>query len=114
MAAGVYHVVISDEGGCATTATVVISEPARELSASIDKSDDLNCFGSTEGFATVVPNGGIAPYTYLWSNGARTASISGVGAGSYTVSVTDANGCVVQERFSIIQPERPPGNHGFG
>ena len=107
VAAGVYDVVISDDGGCATTASVVISEPSLALSATIDHSDDMACFGQTDGFGRVVPLGGIAPYTYLWSTGARTPAIDNLTAGNYTVSVTDANGCVVQESFTIRQPEMP-------
>ncbi len=105
--AGVYQVVISDAGGCATTASVVISEPSAVLDMAVDRSPDMTCFGETSGFARVVPQGGVAPYTYLWSNGARTAEITEIPAGEYTVSVSDANGCTVQESFRINQPEAP-------
>ncbi len=107
VAAGVYQVVISDAGGCATTASVVISEPAAELSINVDRSPDMTCFGETSGFARVVPQGGVAPYSYLWSNGARTAEITDIPAGEYTITVSDANGCTISESFRINQPEAP-------
>jgi gliding motility-associated-like protein len=107
LSAGVYTVLVSDAGGCSTTATVVVSEPSAALDIAVDRSADMTCFGQTDGFARVVPQGGVAPYTYLWSNGARTADITGIPAGEYTVSVTDANGCVVQEFFRINQPDQP-------
>jgi hypothetical protein len=53
------------------------------------------------------PQGGVAPYTYLWSNGARTSQISNLKAGAYTVTVTDANGCIVQSQATINQPDKP-------
>ena len=49
--------------------------------------------GMMDGSATVTAGGGQAPYTYLWSNGGTTATIMGLAAGTYTVTVTDANGC---------------------
>lgn len=107
VAAGVYQVVISDTGGCATTASVVISEPSAVLGIAVDRSPDMTCFGETSGFARVVPQGGVAPYSYLWSNGARTAEINEIPAGDYTVSVSDANGCTVNESFRINQPDAP-------
>ncbi|MCB9185746.1 MAG: hypothetical protein H6601_03285 [Flavobacteriales bacterium] len=56
-------------------------------------STDSGCNGSGTGTATVTATGGEAPYTYAWSNGGTTATISGLMAGSYSVTVTDANGC---------------------
>ena len=51
------------------------------------------CNGDADGIATVNPSGGTAPYTYSWSNAATTASITGVIAGTYNTTITDANGC---------------------
>ena len=107
LSAGVYSVLISDAAGCATTASIVISEPALALGVIVDRTQEFACFGDNTGFANAIPSGGVAPYTYLWSNGARTRQINNLSAGNYTVSVTDANGCLVQQSFSIQQPAKP-------
>jgi len=65
---------------------------------------NVNCFGAATGSATVVAAGGTSPFTYLWSNGATSATINGLTAGNYTVSVTAATGCLVNASVSITQP----------
>ena len=105
--AGVYSASITDSNGCGTTVTVVISEPAEVLSVRLSGYDDLLCYGDKSGTVRAVPQGGVAPYTYLWSNGARTSQITGLAAGTYIVSVTDANGCLVQSQATIGQPDKP-------
>lgn len=57
--------------------------------------------GGTDGAAKVTPTSGTAPFTFLWSNGATTDSVSNLAPGAYTVDVTDANGCVSTEAVSI-------------
>ena len=61
------------------------------------------CNGSI-GSATVTPTGGATNYTYLWSNGATTATVTGLIAGAYNVVVTDANGCTVTKSVTITEP----------
>ncbi len=107
LVAGVYEVVISDSGGCSTTASIVISEPAEALSLQLADYEDLNCFGDQSGLIRAIPQGGVSPYTYLWSNGERTNQITDLGAGTYSVIVTDANGCTVQQEVTIAQPLAP-------
>lgn len=107
LVAGVYEVLISDAGGCSTTASVVISEPAEVLSVQLADYEDLRCFGDQSALIRANPRGGVAPYTYLWSTGARTNQITDLGAGDYSVVVTDANGCAVQESVTIVQPVAP-------
>ncbi|MBO3699777.1 PKD domain-containing protein, partial [Roseivirga sp. E12] len=105
--AGVYEVLVSDAGGCSTTASIVISEPAEALTVALADYEDLLCFGDQSGIISALPQGGIGPYTYLWSNGERTSRITGLGAGTYSVAVTDANGCLVQQSVTIAQPSAP-------
>jgi len=80
------------------TATLTVSAPTYTKS-----SYNLTCFNSGNGSATITPAGG-ASYTYAWSNGKNTASITNLSAGSYTVTITDANGCKKYESFVVTQP----------
>ncbi|MEM9819759.1 MAG: SdrD B-like domain-containing protein [Bacteroidota bacterium] len=63
----------------------------------------LSCVGANDAGARVEASGGLAPYTYLWSNGATTEEVSNLGAGEHTVIITDQFGCSI-ERVVIILP----------
>ncbi len=66
---------------------------------------DVLCNGNTTGSATVVPSGGVAPYTYSWSpSGGSAATASNLAANTYTVTVTDNIGCQTTRSFTITQP----------
>ena len=107
LSAGVYSATITDSNNCGTSITVVIAEPSEVLSVQLTDYADLLCYGDNSGYIKANPKGGVAPFTYLWSNGARTNSISNLKAGLYTVTVTDANGCIVQAQAAIGQPDKP-------
>jgi hypothetical protein len=99
---GTYTVTVTDDNGCASTASATIDAPATlilQLNAT-----PVSCFGFTDGSAGVAAGGGTAPYAYLWSNDATTASISSLSAGAYRVTVTDANGCEAIDQIEVTQP----------
>jgi hypothetical protein len=73
------------------------------LDAACSKTD-ATTIGGNQGTANVVATGGTSPYTYLWSNGETTASISGLTTGTYTVTVTDNNGCTDMCSSTINEP----------
>jgi hypothetical protein len=105
LAIGAYSVVVVDANGCAANTPalgVTITEPA-VLTATASHTD-ITCFGFNDGTANVVAGGGTAPYTYLWSNGATTAAISGLMPGAYSVVVTDANSCVANDAVTVLEP----------
>ncbi|MFZ5553510.1 MAG: PKD domain-containing protein [Bacteroidota bacterium] len=106
LCAGVYDVQITDAGGCITSFQVTIAEPAA-VTATIAV-QDVSCFGFSDGQLTVTPNGGVAPFTYLWDdNCAQTTAVCGnncVPAGNYCVTVTDANGCTTQVCDVVSEP----------
>jgi len=107
LSAGTYTVTVTDEHKCTTTATVTITQPARALSASILDYTNVLCFGNATGSATVSVSGGTDPYSYSWNTTpAQTgATATGLAAGTYTVTVTDANGCTTTASVTITQPD---------
>ncbi len=105
LAAGVYTVEVTDENGCIASATVNITQPASALTASVIKTN-VSCNGGSNGAATANPSGGTGPYTYNWNTvPTQTAQTAfGLPAGSYTVVITDANGCSISKNTTITQP----------
>lgn len=111
LAAGTYSVIVSDgagnTGGCSTTINVTIGQPLTPVTLSSTPTNVL-CFGGSNGAINIVASGGTPTYNYLWSNGATTANISALTAGTYTVTVTDNNGtsggCAASATISITQP----------
>jgi len=73
------------------------------LTLSLDD-NDITCFGLANGSIALTVNGGTAPFSYDWSNDATTEDISGLAPGTYSVLVTDANGCTATGEATISQP----------
>jgi hypothetical protein len=90
--AGVYNVTVTDVNSCTAQGGASITEPL-SLSLNIAQFNNLLCSGDSSGAIDVTANGGVSPYAYLWSNGATTEDIVNLQAGSYTVTVSDDNGC---------------------
>jgi len=75
------------------------------LADSIQVDSNVSCNNGSNGQATGYTYGGISPYTYLWNPGGQTtATISGLPAGTYTLTITDSNGCVKIDSVIITQP----------
>jgi hypothetical protein len=103
LAAGTYTVTVTDNEGCTITGTATIESPA-ELVAITVVDSNVSSFGFSDGGLTAAATGGTASYTYTWSNGATTASITGVSAGTYSVTITDQNGCTDSASGTITEP----------
>jgi gliding motility-associated-like protein len=100
---GTYNVIITDANNCVdTSSAIVVTQPTQLLTGA--SFTNVTCNGSCNGTATANPSGGTAGYTYLWSTGAVTPGVTGLCPGSYTVTVTDANGCTASTTISITQP----------
>ncbi|HET6243595.1 MAG: PKD domain-containing protein [Bacteroidetes bacterium] len=100
---GTYSVTVTDYKGCTTSSSVVINEPVVPLTATINVTP-VSCNGGSNGAAIVTPAGGTSPYSFTWNIPGTNAGISGVPAGVYTVTITDANGCVFIENAIITEP----------
>lgn len=98
-----YTVIGTDMNGCQGTDNLVVNvSPAIFLS---DIVTSVSCNGGADGTITITPSGGIAPYTYSWMpNPATTQFINNLIAGTYTVTVTDANGCTEQLNSVVTEP----------
>lgn len=80
---------------------ISISIPSGTLNVS---STPVSCFGGNNGTVQALVNGGVSPYTYTWSpSSANTSSLTGLAAGIYTVSMTEANGCTASRTVQVAQ-----------
>ena len=88
---GSYSVNVADQTGCNKTLNFKIEKPP-VLTCDI-QADHPDCLGGSTGSATVSGIGGTPPYSYIWSNGANTATVTDLAPGNYTATVTDNAGC---------------------
>lgn len=88
--------------GTITTATAQLSVT---LTGSMHNGSSIPCFGKKVGTITSTVSGGVAPYTYDWSNSETTPNITGISAGFYSVDVKDANGTVEKAVITLTEPE---------
>ena len=91
LTAGNYFVTVTDGSGCNAFSNVQITEPTA-ITITSPTINDATC-GINNGSASVSASGGTGSLIYLWSNSATGQTINGVGSGTYTLSVTDANNC---------------------
>lgn len=103
LAPGAHTVSVTDAAACQDTAQVFIPEPA-VLLADSTLTQAVSCSGGTNGAATVYPQGGTAPYAYLWSGGQNTQKALNIAAGIHQVTVTDAHGCTAQTSVNVPEP----------
>ncbi len=91
--AGIYNVTVTDNNGCTNTDNITITEPD-SLSLNINTFNNATCGGS-DGMATATVTGGTFPYNYLWNDPLATTdtTVTGLSSGTYTVYVSDDNGC---------------------
>ena len=82
------------------TVTIVEPDPL-SVSGVVNAAD---CFGGNSGSISVSVTGGTSNYTYQWSNGSTLSQLNNLSSGDYTVTITDANSCVLVDTFTVTQP----------
>jgi|GEM_PF-613182 len=98
LCAGSYTIIVTDDIGCTSQQTVTVTQPPAIVLAT--NTTSANC-GLNDGSATVNANGGTPPYTYLWSSGGTGQTETNLAPGTYTVTVTDFNGCTMQAQANV-------------
>ena len=105
LSAGTYNVTVYDANGCTATSSVTLNSSSAP-SVIAYGTDPTGC-GTSNGTATAYPSGGTTPYTYNWSNGGNTSTITGLSAGTYSVTVYDANGCTATSSVTLNSSSAP-------
>ncbi len=102
--AGTYTVTVTDAIGCSKSISATLVPSGSSNIKLTIASQKPTCFGNCDASASVTVYGGTGPFGYLWNNGATTAAISGLCAGTYKVTVTDGNGCTKEMSRTIVAP----------
>ena len=102
---GSYTVTVSAGGPCTQTATFTV--PDQPNTPNISSTTTPSVCALSNGDINITVTGGVSPYTYNWSNGATTEDLNDVISGSYTVTVTGANGCTSTATISLTN-DNPP------
>jgi hypothetical protein len=99
LSGGNYAVQMQDANGCPASVSVLVSEPLALNTQLV--ATNVSSTTAQDGTASASANGGIAPYSYLWSNGATTQTIQNLAIGTYSATVTDANGCTASQSATV-------------
>lgn len=102
--AGTFTVVVADGNSCTTTFAVTINEPT-QLVIQLNTMPTI-CYGASNGDITTIASGGTPGYTYTLETGEQNNSgvYTGLPAGMYTVTLTDANNCVLEDSIEVLEP----------
>jgi large repetitive protein len=104
LCAGNAQITVTDNLGCQATSQFNISNSSGfSVSANINQA--ITCAGACDAAIAVTPNAGTAPYQYLWTNGSTSSTLTGLCAGSYQVTITDANACIVSQTIDVLAPD---------
>jgi len=101
---GTYTVLVTDASGCSAVKSVTVGTVNPVYIASFNK-ETPSCHTATDGSIEVVVAGGTGNYSYLWSTGASSKTLTDVAAGTYSVEVFDNDECAVSESVTLIAPD---------
>ena len=102
LVSGNYTVTVTDENGCTSNLSLMVGEPL-PLVNNFNVTQP-SCNGFNNGSIQTSVSGGTGSYQYNWNTGAITASINGLISGSYSVTITDSNGCILNQSAFVAQP----------
>lgn len=114
LSTGTYTVNVVDSHFCSAAISMAITQPSAALTSSISNVVDLLCYNST-GSASSSVSGGTTPYTYNWSTTPpqNTSTATNILSGTYTVNISDANGCISSNTVTLTQPSEIISNSGI-
>lgn len=105
--AGTYAITVTDQANCSSTISVTLTQPSQAVTLNV-QSNNISCYGVMDGSITITASGGTPGYTYAWNpNISSTNTASGLGPGTYTITVTDTKNCTVVPSITISQPNQP-------
>ena len=106
---GLQNVSVTDANGCLEVIQINLNQPnILQVATDVEidyNGSDISCIGEDDGSAIALPSGGVAPYTYLWSDNSDEEIITDLAAGTHQVTVTDANGATAISEITIEAPE---------
>ncbi len=105
LAPGSYILTVTDGINCTKTATGVINQLNCDLTGHI-VSEPILCFGDTNGAIQVVASSSNTPISYLWEDGSTDEIREDLGAGEYSVTVTDEQNCILELTITLTEPEQ--------
>lgn len=103
---GDHYILVEDSDNCQDSIAFSIAEPD-ELIAFAEEASPVNCFNATDGMLVATATGGSGTYEFIWSAdpGNPSPNVPDVGAGTYTVTVTDSQNCTAETSITITQPD---------
>lgn len=100
LAPAIYSVTLTDCNQCTFVKSITITSPPK-IEVNVTQSTNASCLGANNGSLTIQASQGVAPYTYIWSNGMNGSTLSNVVAGNYFTTVVDNNNCMVKDTFTV-------------
>ncbi|MBN2482357.1 MAG: gliding motility-associated C-terminal domain-containing protein, partial [Bacteroidales bacterium] len=102
---GTYVLTVQDMNACQVIDTVNIEQNVN-ITLNLQIVQEISCYKGSDGIVMAVASSGVEPYTYLWDDGSTTETISGLSSGTYSVLVTDQDGCSNVDTIPVMDPEK--------
>ncbi|MBI4645048.1 MAG: SprB repeat-containing protein, partial [Bacteroidia bacterium] len=109
LCAGSYTLTVTDALGCSQHSSNTITQPTvlhtTLLTDTFPSGHNISCYGDSVGIINQTVSGGTPPCTFIWNDGAVSEDRDSIPAGAYTVTVTDANGCINVDSITLTEPD---------